>query len=231
MNKLIALAWYWHVVILVTIGVLLFVAVQYTVTGDMYTQAQGLEDQVVLLKQKNEQARIVTQRIDEFRALFQAKNAEYDELKVLLPEAQEITNVLKGLQDTTRTSSLILRRFTPRKDVQQGFIAQKQVEVEVSSNYGNLRNFFSQMAKLQRIVSVSEVNIRQTPNQTANKTIDSRFLLTAYYATPETSQPAVPAPGAPPVPGQPAPAGQQPPAPNGQQPPPATPPTAPPPIR
>ena len=238
MNKLIALAWYWHIIILLTIGIVLFVAVRYTVTGDIYTQATAVEEQIVPIKQKNEQARIATERIDTFRALFQTKNAEYDELKVLLPEKTEITNVLKGLQDTTHSSGLIMKVFKPSdNDTQQGFITHRQVEVEVVSNYSNLRNFFTQMAKLQRIVSISNVNVTQLEKQTADKTLNSKFNLMAYYATPEAELAAAqvpcapPGPCAPPVPGQQPPVpGQQPPvpgappAPNGQPAPPQAPP-------
>ena len=228
MNKLVGLAWYWQLVILVSIGGLIFGSVWYFVTSDIRTQTQAIVTQVDQLKQKNEQARIATQRIDEFRALFQAKNAEFDELKVLLPEQREITNVLQGLQDTARGSRLTLRRFSPRDDSQQGFITQKPVEVEVTSNYGNLRSFFAQMARLQRIVSISDFRINQNPKQSADKTIDSQFVLTAYYSSPEVVTPAIPAPGAPPVPGQaPPPAGQTPP-PTGPAP--AAPPIAPMPV-
>lgn len=225
MNKIFNLAWYWHLVILVSIGVLLYGSVWYFVTADIRVQTEAIQLQVDQLKQKNEQARIATQRIEEFRALFQAKNAEFDELKVLLPEQREITNVLQGLQDNTRSSKLSLRRFSPRDDVKQGFITQKPVEVEVTSNYQNLRSFFAQMGQLQRIVSISDFSINQRTTQTADKTIDARFVLTAYYASPEPPPSAAPIPGAP---GTQVPPGQAPPAPAGQQPPaqPAPPPPA-----
>ena len=89
----------------------------------------------------------------------------------------------------------------------------KPVEIEVDSNFTNLRAFFDSMAKLPRIVSVSDFKLNQLDKQTAAKTLHAQFLLTAYYATPENLQkPAAPAkPGAPPAAGQPA---AQPPAAN-----------------
>ena len=48
-----------------------------------------------------------------------ARPTEYEELKVLLPEQREITNVLQGLQDTANGSQMIVMRFAPRDDTQQ----------------------------------------------------------------------------------------------------------------
>ncbi len=89
-----------------------------------------------------------------------ANRQEYDELKVLLPEEREITNVLQGLQNTAGESRLIVMRFSPREDSQQEFIMAKPVEIEVDSNFNNLRTFFDKMAKLQRIVSITRFQIK-----------------------------------------------------------------------
>jgi type IV pilus assembly protein PilO len=128
-------------------------------------------------------------------------------LKVLLPEEREITNVLQGLQDTARDSRLIIMRFAPRDDAQQDFIMAKPIEIEVDSNFNNLRDFFDKMAKLQRIVSITDFNLKQLEKQSGDKTLHAQFLLTAYYASPENLNPPAPAPG---TPGAPAPAGGQP---------------------
>jgi type IV pilus assembly protein PilO len=213
MEKFKSLAWHWQLIILVSCGALVYVGVWYFVTSATRAEVQTLEDQVSQLQAKNQAAQIATQRINEFRSLYASKSAEYDELKVLLPEEREITNVLSGLQDTARESRLIVMRFSPRDDAQQeGFMA-KPVEVEVDSNFTNLRAFFDKMAKLQRIVSISDFDLKQLEKQTAEKTLHARFLLTAYYASPENlaanQAPNGAKPGAPP--GQPAPNGQTPP--------------------
>jgi type IV pilus assembly protein PilO len=190
-------------------------------TSGTREETKKLNDQVAKLQAKNQAAQIATQRINEFRSLFASKEEEYDELKVLLPEQREITNVLQGLQDTASESRLIVSRFSPRDDSQQDFIMAKPVEVEVDSNFSNLRDFFEKMAKLQRIVSISDFGLKQLDEQSSNKTLHARFLLTAYYASPEDlnnldapkpklgpdGKPLPPAKGkgAPPKPGKPVP--------------------------
>ncbi|MBX3289611.1 MAG: type 4a pilus biogenesis protein PilO [Acidobacteria bacterium] len=207
-EKLKNLEWYFQLLILLTIATLLYLTVWYFVTSETRAEVQTLNDEIAQLTAKNEAARLATQRINEFRALYASKAVEYEELKVLLPEQREITNVLQGLHDNARESKLIVMRFSPREDTQEEAIMAKPVEVEVDSNFANLREFFEKMAKLPRIVSISDFKLNQLDKQTAQKTIHARFLLTAYYADPEALQPKPePAkPGQPAKPGAPAPA-------------------------
>jgi type IV pilus assembly protein PilO len=186
--------------VLVGVAALVYGGVWYFWTSEIRAEAAALDDQVAQLRSKNEAARVATQRINEFRALYASKSEEYEELKVLLPEQREITNVLQGLQDTANGSKLIIMRFSPRDDTTQDAIMAKPVEVEVDSNFNNLRAFFESMAKLPRIVSITDFKINQLDKQSDTRTLHAQFLLTAYYAAP-TDLNAKPAPGAPGAPG------------------------------
>ena len=214
LEKFKVMPWHLQLIVLVSFASLLYLGVWYFVTSETRAEVQNLNDQVAQLKTQNEAAKVATQRINEFRSLYASKALEYDELKVLLPEQREITNVLQGLQDTAGQSRLIVMRFSPRDDVQEDMLMKKPVEIEVDSNFNNLRAFFDKMAKLPRIVSVSDFKLNQLDKQSPDKTLHARFLLTAYYAAPENLAPAK----TPCVPGQPcapaattAPAGTQPP--------------------
>lgn len=185
MKKIVNLAWHWQLVIMIGIGALLYGGVWYMWTSTTRAETEVIQTEVNTLQAKNQAAQIAVQRINEFRALFASKSLEYDELKVLLPEQREITNILQGLQDSAKESRLIMMRFSPRDDVTEDFVMGKPVEVEVDSNYNNLRSFFDKMAKLQRVVSITDFNLEKLDKQSAEKSIHARFLLTAYYATAE----------------------------------------------
>ncbi|MEJ7623405.1 MAG: type 4a pilus biogenesis protein PilO [Pyrinomonadaceae bacterium] len=202
LDKIKDLKWHFQLMILVTVATVMYMGVWYFVTSETRAETATIMEQVVQLQSKNEAARVATQRINEFRALYASKAEEYEELKVLLPEQREITNVLQGLQDEANSSRMVMMRFAPREDVPQDSIMAKPVEVEVDSNFTNLRAFFDQMAKLPRIVSITDFKINQLDKQNDVKTLHAQFLLTAYYAAPTdlNVKPAVPrAPGAPPA--------------------------------
>ncbi|HEX8852747.1 MAG TPA: type 4a pilus biogenesis protein PilO, partial [Pyrinomonadaceae bacterium] len=99
-------------------------------------------------------------------------------------------------------------------EVQQDFYTGKPIEVEVTGTYNNVGAFFASIASYQRIVSVTDFKVAQVKDQKEgeNRSINAKFLLTAYYASPEklqnvTPAPAAAAPGAA-QPGQPASAAQ-----------------------
>jgi Tfp pilus assembly protein PilO len=208
MEKLKALAWYWQLLICIGISSAMYYGVYYFYTSGVWAEVQAVNDQVIALQSKNEAAKIATQRINEFRSLYATKQQEYDELKVLLPEEQEITNVLQSMQDTAKESHLIVNRFSPKDATQQDFVMAKSVEIEVDSNFDNLRIFFEKIKNLQRVVSITDFGLKQLDKQTADRTLHAQFLLTTYYASPENLTPAAIAPvaGQPvaaPVAGQP----------------------------
>jgi type IV pilus assembly protein PilO len=211
-EKIKNLKWHFQLMMLVGVAALIYSGVWYFVTSETRVEIAALNNQIAELQAKNETARLATQRINEFRALYASKAEEYEELKVLLPEQREITNVLQGLQDTANGSRMIVMRFSPRDDTQQDSIMAKPVEIEVDSNFTNLRAFFESMAKLPRIVSITDFKLNQLDKQTNEKTLHAQFLLTAYYAAPTdlngkpAGKPGTPGqPGAAPAPGQPAP--------------------------
>jgi type IV pilus assembly protein PilO len=196
LEKIKNLQWHYQLLLLVTIASLVYGSVWYFVTSVTREEVRVKNEEVAALQAKNEAARVATQRINEFRALYASKAVEYEELKVLLPEQREITNVLQGLQDNARDSRMTVMRFSPRDDTQQDVIMAKPVEIEVDSNFNNLREFYDKMAKLPRIVSISDFKINQLDKQSGDKTLHAQFLLTAYYADPETmNKPIAPKPG------------------------------------
>jgi type IV pilus assembly protein PilO len=204
------LPWYLRLVIFGVVAGVLYAGFWYFVTRGTRNETSALRDQIADLVKKNAQAQIAQQRLNDFKALYKARQEEYDELKALLPEQRELTTVLQGVQDRARTASLSLRKFTPKDDIQQDFYSGKQIEVGVTSSFGGLRAFFEQMAHYQRIVSITNFEIKQLEKPSIDKTIDAKFDITAYYVSAEKlkhapkpagsgGQPAAPAPASQPA--------------------------------
>lgn len=193
------LPWYARLGIFGALAILAYAGFWYLVTSGTRKQTKELQTQISTLQRANAEAQIAQQRLNEFRASYKNKQEELEELKALLPEQRELTNVLEGIQDRARTSGLSLRKFTPKDDVQQDFYSGKKIDVSVQSSFSGLRAFFDQLAHYQRIVSITNFEIKQIEKQAQNKTVEARFDLTAYYVSSEklqkaaTTQPNAPA--------------------------------------
>jgi Tfp pilus assembly protein PilO len=147
-----------------------------------------LQEQISVLQKTNAEAQIASQRLNEFRTAYKNKQEQLEELRALLPEQRELTKVLEGIQDRAHTTGLSVRKFMPKDDLQQDFYSGKRIDVSVQSSFAGLRSFFDQMAHYQRIVSITNFEIKQMDKQASNKTVEARFDLTAYYVSSEKLQ-------------------------------------------
>jgi Tfp pilus assembly protein PilO len=189
------LPWYVRLAVFGGVAVALYAGFYYFVTRGTRNETKELNAKIAELLPRNAQAQIAAQRLNEFRAIYKARQEEYDELKALLPEQRELTTVLQGIADRARTTHLSLRKFNPKDDIQQEFYSGKKIEVSVNSSFASLRAFFEQMAHYQRIVSITNFEIKQMDKQSPDKTVDAKFDLTAYYVSAEKlQQKAVPKP-------------------------------------
>lgn len=184
------LPWYLRFGIFAAIALVVYGGFWYFVTSGTRKQTKDLQAQIETFKKANAEAQIASQRLSEFRTAYKNKQEELAELNALLPEQRELTKVLEGIQDRARMTGLSLRKFTPKDDVQQDFYSGKKIDVAVQSSFSGLRAFFDQMAHYQRIVSISNFEVKQLDKQALSKTVEARFDLTAYYVSAEKLQKA-----------------------------------------
>jgi type IV pilus assembly protein PilO len=183
--------WYFRLVAFVAVGAVVYAGFWYFITRPTRAQTKELNNEIAQLLPRNAQAQIASQRLNEFRAVYKARQEEYEELKALLPEQRELTMVLQGVQDRARTNGLVVRKFSPKEDIQEGNYSGKKIEVSVTSSFAALRAFFEQLAHYQRIVSITNFQLNQLEKQSGAKTVDATFDLTAYYVSAEKLQKSV----------------------------------------
>ena len=181
LGKLQNFPWYLRLVVFGLVGGLMYAGFWYFVTSGTRAATATMETEIARLRPLNAQAQIVSQNLNNFKAIYKAREEEYAELKALLPEQRELTMVLQGIQDRARSNGLVLSRFNPKEDIQQDNYSGKKIEVSVSSGFAGLRAFFDQLAHYQRIVSVTNFELKQIDKQTGNKTVDARFDLNLRF--------------------------------------------------
>lgn len=187
-GNLKSVPWYLRLIVFVAVAGVFYGAFWYFVTSGTRKETKEMNAEIAQLLPRNAQAQIASQRLNEFRAIYKARQEEYDELKALLPEQRELTMVLQGLQDRARNAGLSFRRFNPKEDVQQENYSGKKIEVGVTASFANLRMFFEQMAHYQRIVSITNFELKQIEKQSPQWTVEARFDLTAFYVSAESLQ-------------------------------------------
>lgn len=201
------IAWYYQMLLLLALVATLIFATHALLYSDKRAETVKINEQVQSLKQKNAQGNIIRQNIVEFEKTLAQKREEIDKLRDLLPDQVEISRVYNDIKDKMHAQKLDLKRFAELKAAPSEFYTAQPIQVEVTGTYDSLGHFFSQLGFYTRIVSVTEVEVKQAQDsaQELGRSIESQFLITAYYISPENLEKLTMKKPAPPT-GTPAPA-------------------------
>jgi type IV pilus assembly protein PilO len=190
--------WYVQLAVFGGVALVVYGAFWYFVTRPTRAETSEIETKVESLLRANAGAVVASQRLNEFKANYERAMADYEDLKLLLPEQRELTMVLQNVQERAK-GRLTLTKFSPQEEVQQDFYTGKPVQVAVTGNYNSLGQFFAQMASYQRIVSITDFKVTKLKNDKSSEakssqTVSAEFLVTAYYVSPEQLQAPTPEP-------------------------------------
>jgi type IV pilus assembly protein PilO len=206
------MAWYYQMGLLLLLSGLLIFAADYLLYSEKRSQTAKIDEKVQQLKAKNAQGSIIRQNLAATEQTLKEKREEIDRLRDLLPDQVEISRVYDNIKDFLREQKLELKRFVHMKSVAADFYTAQPIQIEVTGSYDSLGQFFSRLGFFSRIVSVTEVEVKQAEDsgQEVGRSINGSFVVTAYYIAPENlekltmKKPAAPPPGTPAAPADPA---------------------------
>lgn len=112
-----------------------------------------------------------------------AAQLEFDEKSALLPKEKEIPQLLRDISALGRTTGLDFLKFKPLASVPKDFYAEIPVTIDVRGPYHNVGSFFDQVSKLDRIVSVTNVNMTSPKMEDGEMLLKSNCRLVTYMFT------------------------------------------------
>jgi type IV pilus assembly protein PilO len=181
------MAWYYQMAVLLLLSGLLIFAADYLLYSEKRAETVKIEDKVQQLKAKNAQGSIIRQNLAATEQTLIEKREEIDRLRDLLPDQVEISRVYDNIKDFLREQKLELKRFVHLKATSAEFYTAQPIQIEVTGTYDSLGQFFSRLGFYSRIVSVTEVEVKQAEEsgQEVGRSINGSFVVTAYYIAPE----------------------------------------------
>jgi len=181
------MTWYYQMGVLLVLAGLLFFAGDYLLYSDKRAETGKIKEQVETLKAKNQQGSIIRQNLADTEKTLKEKREEIDRLRDLLPDAVEISRVYDSIKDFLREQRLELKRFVHLKTTPADFYTAQPIQIEVTGSYDSLGQFFSRLGFFTRIVSVTDVEVKQAEDnaQEVGRSINAAFVVTAYYISPD----------------------------------------------
>lgn len=162
-----------------TIIVLLAVDYLYLYTG-LSMQIADLEQRVTTAKAERDRKKALVANAPQLRALKTELEARYKEAVAQLPDQKEIPDLLMNISNKARESGLDILSFRPKAENPQQFYAEIPVDVTVRGGFHSLVNFFDEVGRLNRLVNINDINMKNLKPNEDLAVVDTSALVTTF---------------------------------------------------
>ena len=156
------------------------------------------EAQLATLQTEINRGLATARRLPEFRREVTALEAQLDRLRSVLPEDQDVADLLRRVQAMATQSNLTIKGFTPQAVSKQQLHAEWPFGLQLEGTYHDVGAFLERVSKFPRIINVGNLRIRATDNQAGGATVTADCTATTFVLI--EPKPAAPAGGAKPAP-------------------------------
>ena len=110
-------------------------------------------------------------RLPEFRREVTGLEAQLDRLRAVLPEEQDVADLLRRVQAMATQSNLKISGFTPAAVTRKEMHAEWPIGLKLEGTYHDIGTFLERVSKFPRIINVGALHIAATEGQTALSTV------------------------------------------------------------
>jgi type IV pilus assembly protein PilO len=124
-----------------------------------FEEIASLKTNLSKLEQKLSTAKRNAEDLKKFQAKMQEAEAQFNMAMKKLPEKEEIPSLLTAISDSGQSVGLDFLLFEPKAEKKKEFYAELPVAMSLRGDYHNLAIFFDQVARLNRIVNIENIQI------------------------------------------------------------------------
>ena len=148
-----------------------------------YEESARLTKQKTKITQELQKAKAKAANRGKLLAEMQATQELFDTTATLLPKEKEIPSLLTNISALGRGSGLDFLTFKPSADVPKDFYSEIPVDIKVRGPYHNMGIFLNQISKLDRIVTVANINMGGPKREGSEMLLSSSCRLVTYRFT------------------------------------------------
>jgi type IV pilus assembly protein PilO len=194
LNKL---PWYAQIGMFVALSAAAGFAFWYFYADKAMQDIAARDAQLATINQQIERGLATAKRLPEFRREVESLEAQLDRLRAVLPEEQDVGDLLRRVQAMATQSRLTIRGFQPRSVTRRQMHAEWPIGLQLEGTYHDLGTFLERVSKFPRIINVGTIHIKAQDTPSGTTTITADCTATTFVLL--ESQPAAaaaPAPGA-----------------------------------
>ncbi len=152
----------------------LYVWPGYLAERNAYT---GLQEQERSVQAKVLETQAIADHKEEFQNELNKLSQQLNEALTKLPNNPEVDKYLVTLNTLSKTTELNVIQIEPKAEVVKGFYAEIPVQIHLTGTYDDIAMFLYKLAELQRIINVSDLDLKVKQQTSTGKTmLDAAFL-------------------------------------------------------
>lgn len=159
--------------IIIAIPVLILLAYYVFILGPRINRTSELRVRIDEMLEERNKKTIETARLADREQEVAALDRQLEEAVTRLPDQKEIPELLSNISSLGRDSGLDILVFRQKPEGYQEFYAEVPVDMQVRGTYHQVASFFDEVSKLDRIVNVSNIILRDP------KVVDDDLVLEA----------------------------------------------------
>lgn len=145
--------------IILVVVLLLCVGVYYLVLSDIIQKNAALETQIAAKEAENHELQQYEPKLDQLNATILNLQQQIANEKLIVPEDKDPDQFIKLLHDTASASGIRIRRYTAIPGANHEFYGEVPFAIDIDGPYYAVLNFFERVARLERIVNISNMQM------------------------------------------------------------------------
>jgi type IV pilus assembly protein PilO len=132
------------------------------------------------LRKEVSEAKKIADNLPKFRSQYAQLQVDLEKALTELPNQKEIPTLLTTITTAGKSTGLDFLLFKPRAELPKDFYAEVPVDITVFGSFYNVANFFAEVAKLQRIVNITNVTFTDIKSIGGRTTVKVNCLATTF---------------------------------------------------
>ena len=151
--------------------------------SDVLKTKEDVKTQQDLLKEKND----FIQKAEKLAEQYKGSEDIFKKLDVILPDNQDMPNMIVQLEALANASGVVLRDVTfAEEEKTEGNVSDYKairINVKIDGSYEAFKNFLTAVENNMRLSDVNSIGFQATTNSTGVSTFGFDVVLTTYYQT------------------------------------------------
>lgn len=195
------LPWYGQVGAFVALSAIAAGAFWNWYARDKAASIESRRKEYVKLRKEIDTGLATAKRLPDFRREVASLEGQLEVLRSVLPEEQDVADLLRRVQAMATQSNLAILGFTPKNPAKQQLHAEWPITLKLEGTYHDLGSFLERVSKFPRIINVGDMKIEARASNDGS-TISAECTAMTFVLLDPKEQPPPPAakPGVPAAP-------------------------------